>query len=456
MDERDDPESLLTPAEGQVAPVEADFDEPDGEAPSDGSDGAAAVADDPPDDLAGDPFWRGMFATLRASMDTYAAGWRTFLPLSGSIAVFSALSTYVSASVAGTSNQGASTGFVYAVILLGLLVAAAIVDATDAIRSGQSRSANQAFRASTRRLRSIFGAWLILTLAIAGVMIAFSIPLAGALIQHGFSDLPKLVPWVAVAAIGAALMIYLVFRWSFMTQAILLEGLGARASVGRSWSFTKGRVIRLGVLSFLVGLIGMVGVVGEVLVSAASQDPLLIAIASFVAAFVLTPFPTIAMTIAFRDLTGRQDAPNLALPRRWPGVLALFLVVDIVLLVGGIGAFRSSDFAFPTLDRAGIVTGTRSNPADGCSPGNPKSEFTSADEIWLAATFTRRIEPGVVMDVHYFQDGVELGVVPITSGPLGSGCYYEIEPLTSMPPGTYRVRVTFGTEVLADGEFKVR
>lgn len=455
MDERDKRPSPLAPADDEVAPIAPGIVDPAGENPAYGAGGGAAVAGDPPDENAGEPFWRGLFATLRVGMDTYAAGWRTFLPLSASIAVFSAVLAYVSASDSGTRGQGTTTAFVYALIFLGLMVAAAIVDATDTIRSGQTRSATQAFQSASRRFRSIFGAWLIIALALAGVGIVFAIPLAGAVIEDGFSDLSKLVPWVAVAAVGGALVTYLLFRWSLMAQGILLEGLGARASLARSWSFTKGRVVRLGLLSLLVGLFGIVGTAGEVLVSSASNDPLLVALASFVAAVVLTPLPTIVMTIAFRDLTGRRDAPGLALPKRWPRVLVVFLVVDILLLVAGIGAFRSGNFTLPT-SRGGIVTGTSSNPADGCSPTNPKSEFSSADEIWLAATFTRRVEPGVVMEVHFSRDAVELGVVPITSGPLGAGCYYEIEALTGFSPGTYGVRVTVGTEVLAKGEFKIQ
>lgn len=456
MDERDEQTSPLPPADGEVTPVVAGIDDPAGENRTDGDDGAAMIAGGPADDLAGEPFWRGLFATLRASMDTYAAGWRTFLPLSASIAIFSAVLAYVSASVSGTRGRGATTVFVYALIFLGLMVAAAIVDATDAIRSAQPRSATQAFQMAVRRFRSIFGAWLIVWLAVAGVGIVFAIPLIGAVIDDGFTNISKLVPWVAIAAVGVALITYLLFRWSMVAQGVLLEGLGARGSLARSWSFTKGRVIRLGFLSLFVALAGIGGTAGEVLVSVSSKNPLLVAVATFVAAFVLTPLPTIAMTIAFRDLTGRRDAPGLTLSRKWPLVLVVFLVVDVLLLAAGIGAFRSGNFTLPTSNRGGIVTGTSSNPADGCSPTNPRTVFSSADQIWLAATFTRRVEPGVVMEVQFSRDAVELGVVPITSGPLGAGCYYEIAALTGLSPGTYRVRVTEGTEVLAEGEFTVR
>lgn len=465
LNTQDEREPDGSPWDAVGGPVEHEIDEPgDGnpddepnpEHPGSGEDSSEASGESPADEPA-EPMWRGQFATLRAAMDTYAAGWRTFLPLSASVAAVAGFSTFLTQLSIGSPNQGLTTGLAYALIFLNLLVAAAIVDATDAIRSGQPRSSGQAFQAATRRVRSILGGWILVWLSVTAVLVVAAIPLIGAIVQYRLSDLSRYLWPAAFVAIGGLVIVYLAFRWSFLAQAILLEGVGAKASLGRSWSFTRGRVLRLGLLGFLVALLGIPGTLGDVLLSVSSWNPWVVAGASFVATTVLSPIVTITTTIAFRDLTGRADAPGLALPRRWPGVLAGLLVVDILLAGGGIAAFGSSGFTLlPNTSRGEIVTGTRQDPAAPCSPGNPATSFTTSDEIWLAAVFSRHVPPGAVLRVEFSMDGVDLGGVPLESGAGGIDCYYETKALIGLGPGTYGVKVTLGDEVISEGTFTVR
>jgi hypothetical protein len=112
------------------------------------------------------------------------------------------------------------------------------------------------------------------------------------------------------------------------------------------------------------------------------------------------------------------------------------------------------DAAVPQ-DPGQILTGRAPNPLDPCRPTGITTSFSSSDSIYVGGYFTRAVSPNERATVSLYRDG-ELLVSEELSSSQDIRCYYEADPVTGAPVGTYRFEVKTGSEVIAEGGFTVR
>ena len=131
---------------------------------------------------------------------------------------------------------------------------------------------------------------------------------------------------VAVVAIPGA--IYVLLGWSFVLQAILLEGHGVASGLRRSWGLVRGQRRRVLIVSALILVLSLVGSLpiwlAELVASSlAEQEPAnsvaVVAGWTFVALIraiihsFLSAAPAIAATVLYFDLRARNDADGVLL-----------------------------------------------------------------------------------------------------------------------------------------------
>ncbi len=112
---------------------------------------------------------------------------------------------------------------------------------------------------------------------------------------------------MAITIIGIPFAFYFGVRWSFLSQAVVLDGAGPRAALSRSSDLVHGQWWRVLGISLVIGLI--TGIASTVL-GALNVIPVLGAIAASTLAAPLSP---IAQTLLYYDLRARKDgtpAPN--------------------------------------------------------------------------------------------------------------------------------------------------
>jgi len=128
----------------------------------------------------------------------------------------------------------------------------------------------------------------------------------GALLAAG---LRVFVPFLLLSAtiVGIPVAIWLLIRWSFVEQVVMIEGARGRDAPARSAHLVAGSWWRvLGIWLML----GLLGVVPQVIISpAASLSPVLVsALATAAVAALALPFVAIGQTLLYFDLTARKEA----------------------------------------------------------------------------------------------------------------------------------------------------
>jgi len=175
------------------------------------------------------------------------------------------------------------------------------------------------------------------------------------------------------------------------------------------------------------------------------------------------PLGAIAMSTAYGDLTARpavESAP--ASTGRGRGILvAAILAVGVVALVVGIpnigpGLSQLGLSQVPVEDRGKIFVGTTRNALDPCRPAGIQSTFSSSDTLYVGGYFTKVIPAGASGTVYFYIDGTLSNTSPLTSATQAVGCYYEADPVTGVPPATYRLVVEYGGETIGEGTFTIR
>ena len=213
--------------------------------------------------------------------------------------------------------------------LAGILVSVASVVAGAALvhvigwtYGGGRASLGLALGQSVRRLPSLLGSSLLMALVIFAIVFAGGALIALLVLATGFQPgLAGLLVVVLAVATFAAVM-FVGVRWQFVVMAIMLEGRGAVAAMGRSWRLATGSswrvlgyLLLLLLVSFLVGLV--VGVLSLIVFGAgvdlrtgqalpfsaarvAGQSALTVAIG-----LVIAPFYSAVMTLLYYDLRWR-------------------------------------------------------------------------------------------------------------------------------------------------------
>jgi hypothetical protein len=215
---------------------------------------------------------------------------------------------------------------------IGTLIAqAAMTHLALATYGSQNLDTGTAVRHALRRLGTIAGVYLVtflvtVAVVIVGVLAAtllLSTAAVGGRIGPGLGVFLGLIVFVATFAV----LIFVAVRWTLAVPALVTEGGGARAALGRSWRLASGSSWR--VLAYLIvfGLIfGLIQILltfvltlivnpsSLTLQGAVSQafDPVRSAIIQFGSGLIgalLMPFPAIGMTLLYLDLRWRRGEP---------------------------------------------------------------------------------------------------------------------------------------------------
>jgi hypothetical protein len=197
-------------------------------------------------------------------------------------------------------------------IVAGLIAGGAAASILGWAYGGGSVPATRALGTALARVASLVGAWLITLLTILGILLVGGIAagiLAGAL---G----PGLGIFIALIAVVASVVavVFVSLRWALVTYAIILEGHGPMAGLGRSWRLVAGSTWRMLGYVLLIGLlivaIGIAfGTVAATLAAMAvtGQDSVQVTqlasrVASLAFAVLISPWTTAILMLLYYDL----------------------------------------------------------------------------------------------------------------------------------------------------------
>lgn len=130
-----------------------------------------------------------------------------------------------------------------------------------------------------------------------------------------------LLPFLMLAVV--ALVLYLQTRWVVGTPGLVVEELGARGALGRSWALTRGKFWRSFAVTFVLGLIALVVLslptfaIQMFAFGVSSDLPLPSAVGAFLSAVVgalFVPLTASAYLVLYYDLRVRHE--NLDLDQR--------------------------------------------------------------------------------------------------------------------------------------------
>lgn len=397
--------------------------------------------------------WRGVGSVVGRTLDTYGTALGAFLALSIPTAILGAMSVFAGTNVAAIILIAVVTAVV------SLVTGAAMMLATDDLWRGVRPGLADVLDRAAGRIGALIGSGLVVVLVFAGFVIVLLIigAIVGVSAAVGSSTGPGIVVFTMVALVLFIAGTILALRWSLAAAAIVLDSRGPLAGLNRSRALTRGKVWRLVGLYVVLGLIAALASVGVSLLSTYAER-VLAAVGLAIATVVSGPLLSIAPAIVYRDLSGRTEQLADVVPRTTGRQGSLLAVVGggIILCAAGIWAVAGAGGQIFIPDRGQVVAGTSSNAADPCRPGGVKSTFTSAEEIWIAAVFASHVPAGEEIVVDYSRDAESLGSAPLTAGPTGLDCYYEIDPIRGGAPGTYRIIVRHGSAVIAEGGFTIR
>jgi hypothetical protein len=454
LDDRSGPHDPQ-PADPQPAdPMPPEALEPAPEfGPGDG--GSAFAAQEPPApppaNVAG---WQGVGSVIGRSLDIFGSAFALFLILAVPAAAFGALT------VAAGRNVPALILAALLAALTGVISGAAMMLAADDLGRGArpgladvlDRAAGRAIPlvAATVVFGAAFGAVIVVAIVIA-VILGVLLTAAGSAVLGGILIIVTVViATVAVIAIG--------MRWALVGQAVVIGGAGPIAGLRQSWALTRGRLRSLVGLYFGLVVLTFLASVGESLLSTYAPNRAFAAVGLAGAAILTTPLLAISFAVAYRDLTGRPAGLDQAPPRGSGRRTAAVAVLGggLVVFAAGIWAVSSAGGQIFLPERGQVIAGTSQNPLDLCHPNGVKSTFAANETIWIAAIFSTHVPEGDDVVVTYARDGLRLGSASLTADAKGLDCYYEIEPVAGANPGTYEIKVTHGSAVIADGTFTVK
>jgi hypothetical protein len=219
------------------------------------------------------------------------------------------------------SNLGSSIATVLAVVFaIGLLQAlvvqpiatAAMTRAVGDIYLDHPASVGGAYRAVGQRIWAVVGVSLILFgVGIALVAVSFGL-LVGAVFAFGSGGTALLIVLLP-AVVFVAILVYT--RWLFAAPIVMLERVGARAALRRSWQLVRGSTPRVFGITLLVGLItGILSAIVGALLSVATGIGdetvrlILSQLASLIVAVLIQPISFIVVVLLYYDLRIRREA----------------------------------------------------------------------------------------------------------------------------------------------------
>jgi glycerophosphoryl diester phosphodiesterase family protein len=216
-------------------------------------------------------------------------------------------------------------------LVLGLIAAfvsyiglGALIDSIARVYAGSPVSAWASFRRAWSRWVTFVAAQLLMFLGfvavfLVGILVITLITLVGVLLQSsGFAVFLVLIAYVGMIAA----LIFVGVRWSMAAQVVMLESLGARAALRRSWHLVAGsgwRVIgyylAFGLIIIVIGLVfgAVLGLLfnpyqmdGFTIVGVDWPRLAIFSVAGSLVSAVLLPITTISATLLYMDLRFRH------------------------------------------------------------------------------------------------------------------------------------------------------
>ncbi len=214
-------------------------------------------------------------------------------------------------------SLAAVLGVVLGIALLQSLVVqpvatAAMTRAVGDIYLDHRTGVGSAYRAVGQRIWSVVGvALLLFVVGVALVAVTLGLLLVSLYVlgSGGAAVLVVLLP----AAVVAAIVLYT--HWLFAAPIVMLERVGARAALRRSWHLARGSALRVFGITVLVGLItGFLSAIVGALLGVATQVGdeslrlLLNQMATLVIAVLIQPISFIVVVLLYYDLRIRREA----------------------------------------------------------------------------------------------------------------------------------------------------
>jgi hypothetical protein len=401
----------------------------------------------------GDPTgaWSAVSVVGR-TLDTLGARLPLFLVLSLPAAVVAGGISLVAPSL---DVPGLVVGSLLAGLATLVSTIAAVV-ATHAIWTGRAATGRGVLTAAMPRSRAMLWAYLLL-----GILALFAWLLAAAL-TSAVDPALSLIGLVAMTAI-----IYVALRLTPVAQVVILERVRGTAALSRSWAVTRGHVWALVRTLLLVALIALPVSLGITLLTYATTEPLLPALGTFFATFVITPLVPIATTLAWARMAGESYPATIPGRVRASGRRVLAAVLGVGLAMAAAGLAEGSRAGWPGLQaslatlpgsdaKPGVImAGTQNNPLDPCRPLDQKTTFATTDPLWMGGYLSRDIPPSEVATVEIFVDGELYERAELGDPELPTSCYYLTEPVTGTEPSSWHIVVRRGDETLAEGRWTV-
>jgi hypothetical protein len=191
---------------------------------------------------------------------------------------------------------------------------AAVIHVAGQTYEGRQVAAREAVVHALRRLPSLFGVWLVVALVVL-LIVAGGVAIGATLIIASGAGLAAFAGLIIiVAAIVAA--VFVSVRWAVAAQAVMLEGTGTLAGLGRSWRIVAGSTWRVLTYLLVVGIIlGLVSAVLSTFVNLivargqAPLEPTTLVVEGLLnggVAVLLLPITSLVVTLLYYDLRWRS------------------------------------------------------------------------------------------------------------------------------------------------------
>lgn len=302
-----------------------------------------------------------LVSVIGRTFDTYGREWSLFMVLALPAAIGGVLSVALvpesmwrfpppgSASLPTWSFAPAEA---FALIGLSLLTSLAstfaglaMMIAADRLWRGEPAGLGDSFGGAVRALPRVIGLWLLVILAMLGLVLLVVLPLALLIVVLPVVGFLLLLVLVVAFMVGALVV---EARLSLLLPVLLFEHQGIVRTVTRTWQLTRGNAIMLLVTLIAIGVIATLSVLGASMIVLSTVSRPLAAIATGLGTVVTAPLGAIWAAIAWGDLVGGRhaDSPVMARGRGRLTSLSILAGLGLVLFVAGSIAYSTAP---PTL-----------------------------------------------------------------------------------------------------------
>jgi len=189
--------------------------------------------------------------------------------------------------------------YILLIVIFYLIASSSIIKKYKVQRKGDILSIKDAILYGYRNFPRIFATALLAGLIIILPIILIIIPL---ILSITTGSITLLAISLLIMLIVIIPLIYIGLKLSFFLQACVIEELGPFDSIKRSWAVTKGNLLKIFIISLLIGIIG--AVIGIPFTIAGSAGLISVQLmGSVITYFLIWPISTIIFTSFYIELT---------------------------------------------------------------------------------------------------------------------------------------------------------